>query len=108
MAFFIPRSALRDQEQDLQRIRLVADTISSVCGELQREIDGLTLRHSASREKATEVLLALESEGNSGKLERKLDEVESALIYCERRTAQLGALRAQFSVLLDSAALIRR
>lgn len=100
MSLFMPRADARDQQQDRLRTGRVAETIRGVCEELDREIEGLNRRYQASRDDASAMMLAFENDAVVDKVERRLDQAEAAMVYCEKRTARLRSLRTEFASLL--------
>jgi hypothetical protein len=99
MNLFKPRSRVRDAENDTARTAAIFTAIEKACLDIKAERDGLVDRYERAKLRAGDLLAAVDS-GEGHGLHDPLDEMEEAMIYCERRGRELDTMKAAYAQLL--------
>lgn len=86
---FRARSPDRDADNDRARVNRIEAAVDDVVAEIERERDGLKTRYAKAQERANALLFKLDNEGDRPALSAVLSEMEAAMRYCEKRTAEL-------------------
>lgn len=96
-AVFTARSDTRDAENDQEKRDRILSSLTTVAAELAAEKTGLRSRFEAAQSRASAVLGASEAEGDGHEL--TLTELESAMMYCERRIRQIDKFQSKIEAL---------
>jgi hypothetical protein len=87
---FRERSAGRDRDNDVARAERIVRLLGEVRSELERERKGLQERYDRTVGNASTLSFAIDGEGASDWSDRKLKDLESGMVYCEKRTRSIA------------------
>ena len=100
---FRQRSAERDRDNDVARARRIVDLLAGIRTELEQERKGLQERYDRTVGNASNLSFAIDGEGDSDWSDRKLRDLESGMIYCERRTKSIDEFEQEIAALQEAA-----
>jgi hypothetical protein len=87
---FQQRSAVRDRDNDVARAERIVRLLAEVRSELEQERKGLRERYDRTVGNASALSFAIDGEGASDWSDRKLKDLESGMVYCEKRTRSIA------------------
>ena len=102
MKLFKPRSPTRDAENDAARKAAIFMAIEKACLGIEAERKGLVDRYERAKLRAGDLLAAVDSGEDRG-VRIPLDQMEEAMIYCERRAREIDTMKAAYDELLQVA-----
>jgi hypothetical protein len=86
---FRQRSAGRDRDNDIARAERIVRLLAEIRSELEQERKGLQERYDRTVGNASTLSFAIDGEGPSDWSDRKLKDLESGMVYCEKRTRSI-------------------
>jgi hypothetical protein len=99
MGLFRQRSAERDRDNDVARAERIVKLLGEIRAELEQEKNGLRQRYDRTVENASTLTFAIDGEGESDWSDRKLKDLESGMVYCEKRTKSIARFDAEIAEL---------
>jgi hypothetical protein len=87
---FRQRSAERDRDNDVARAERIVRLLADIRSELEQERKGLQERYDRTVGNASTLTFAIDGEGESDWSDRKLKDLESGMLYCEKRTRSIA------------------
>jgi hypothetical protein len=102
-ALFRQRSAERDRDNDIARAERILRLLAEIRSELDQERKGLQERYDRAVGNASTLTFAIDGEGESDWSDRKLKDLESGMVYCEKRTRSIARFDEELAELQEAA-----
>jgi hypothetical protein len=100
---FRQRSAERDRDNDVARAERIVRLLADIRSELEQERKGLQERYDRTVGNASTLTFAIDGEGESDWSDRKLKDLESGMLYCEKRTRSIARFHEEIAELQQAA-----
>jgi hypothetical protein len=100
---FRQRSAERDRDNDVARAERIVRLLADIRSELEQERKGLQERYDRTVGNASTLTFAIDGEGESDWSDRKLKDLESGMLYCEKRTRSIARFDEEIAELQQAA-----
>jgi hypothetical protein len=100
---FRQRSAERDRDNDIERAERIVRLLAGIRSELEQESRGLRERYDRTVGNASTLTFAIDGEGESDWSDRKLKDLESGMMYCEKRTKSIARFDEEIAELQGAA-----